>query len=178
MTPEEYIKARIRGCSNELDFNSNQRWVTVEDALAAIEMARSEMKEKDESDDELYAIHLEKWDITGECPSELEAKIDAKFGITGRDSNGKPSNGYCDWKKDVFTNGPSIYSFVKLGMDYQKEQMMKDVIEGRVIGMGPLTDGNITDPQKKTRRLSATYSFENTPYCELGDKVKAIIIKE
>lgn len=135
-----------------------------------------EKKEMDESDDKLYAIHLEKWNITGECPSELEAKIDAKFGITGRDSNGNPSNGYCDWKEDVFTNGASIYSFVKLGMDYQKEQMMKDAIVGRVSGIGPLTNGNVTDTDKKTRRLSATYSFENTPYCELGDKVKAIII--
>ena len=92
-----------------------------------------EQAAKNDSDDELYAIHFEKWGITGECPSELEAKIDAKFGITGRDSNGKPLNGYCDWKKDVFTNGPSIYSFVKLGMDYQKEQMMKGAVEALIL---------------------------------------------
>ena len=102
------------------------------DIIDAFKAGAQWQKERDESDDELCAIHFEKWNITGECPSELEAKIDAKFGITGRDSNGNPSNGYCDWKKDVFTNGASIYSFVKLGMDYQREQMIKDAIEGFV----------------------------------------------
>lgn len=123
-------------------------------------------KEKDESDDNLYAIHLEKWGITGECPSELEAKIDAKFGITDRDSNGKPSNGYCDWKKDVFTNGPSIYSFAKLGMDYQKEQMMKGAIEGR---LGSTVTGS-------EQYVSAYVGYGE--YGKDGDKVKVIIIKE
>ena len=89
------------------------------------EYASEDLEERNESDDELYAIHFEKWNRISECPSELEAKIDAMFGITGRDSNGKPLYGRCDWKKDVFTNGASIYSFVKLGMDYQKEQNAK-----------------------------------------------------
>ena len=88
------------------------KFARMEDINWDLEQAAEECVYEDESDDELYAIHFEKWGITCECPSELEAKIDAKFGITGRDSNGKPSNGYCDWKKDVFTNGPSIYSFV------------------------------------------------------------------
>lgn len=125
-----------------------------------------ENKERDESGDELYAIHFEKWGITGECPSELEAKIDAKFGITGRDSNGKPSNGYCDWKKNVFTNGPSIYSFVKLGMDYQKEQMMKAAIEGRL-------SSTVTGSEQY---VSAYVGYGE--YGKDGDKVKVIIVKE
>ena len=66
----------------------------------------------------------------------------------------------------------------KAGVEWQRERMMKDAIVGEVSGIGPLTNGNLTDPQKKTRRLSAIYSFKNTPYCELGDEVKVIIIKE
>lgn len=129
-----------------------------------------EKKEMDESDDKLYAIHLEKWNITGECPSELEAKIDAKFGITGRDSNGNPSNGYCDWKEDVFTNGASIYSFVKLGMDYQKEQMMKDAIDATVTSIREYREENEVD-------FTIMLDKGNVPYVSEED-VKLIIIKE
>lgn len=45
MTPEEYIKAYTRGCSNELVGGGCQRWLPVEDALAAVELAREEFKE-------------------------------------------------------------------------------------------------------------------------------------
>lgn len=129
-----------------------------------------EKKERDESDDELYTIHFEKWNITGECPSELEAKIDAKFGITGRDSNGNPSNGYCDWKKDVFTNGASIYSFVKLGMDYQKEQIMKDAIECEV------HCAEVEGIELDTLQICPDGITLNSDDYKDGDKVKVIII--
>ena len=43
MTPEEYIKAYTRGSSNELVGGGYQRWLPVEDALAAVELAREEM---------------------------------------------------------------------------------------------------------------------------------------
>ena len=43
MTAEEYIKAYTRGCSNELVYGGYQRWLPVEDALAAVELAREEM---------------------------------------------------------------------------------------------------------------------------------------
>lgn len=66
----------------------------------------------------------------------------------------------------------------RYGALLQKEQMMKDAIEGEVTGIGPLINGQVLDTQKQIRRLSSTYSFGNSPYCEMGDKVKVIIIKE
>ena len=45
MTAEEYIKAYTRGCSNELVGGGYHEWLTPENALAAVELAREEMKE-------------------------------------------------------------------------------------------------------------------------------------
>lgn len=42
---EEYIKAYTRGCSNELVGGGYQRWLPVDDALAAVELAREGFKE-------------------------------------------------------------------------------------------------------------------------------------
>ena len=44
MTPEEYIKAYTRGNSNELVGGIYHDWLTPENALAAVELAREEMK--------------------------------------------------------------------------------------------------------------------------------------
>ena len=44
MTPEEYIKAYTRGNSNELVGGGYHEWLTPENALAAVELAREEMK--------------------------------------------------------------------------------------------------------------------------------------
>lgn len=41
MTPEEYIKAYTRGCSNELIKGDYHEWLTPENALAAVELARN-----------------------------------------------------------------------------------------------------------------------------------------
>ena len=43
MTPEEYIKAYTRGNSNELVGGDYHEWLTPENALAAVELAREEM---------------------------------------------------------------------------------------------------------------------------------------
>ena len=43
MTAEEYIKAYTRGCSNELVGGGYHEWLTPENALAAVELAREEM---------------------------------------------------------------------------------------------------------------------------------------
>ena len=43
MAPEEYIKAYTRGNSNELVHGGYHEWLTPEDALAAVELAREEM---------------------------------------------------------------------------------------------------------------------------------------
>ena len=53
--------------------------------------------------------------------------------------------------------------FVKYGMDRQKEQMMKEAVEGKVCGIY----GNWVESE-----------FLETPIGEEGDKVKLIIIKE
>ena len=45
MTPEEYIKAYTRGCSNELVGGGYHEWLTPENALAAVELAREGVKE-------------------------------------------------------------------------------------------------------------------------------------
>ena len=37
MTPEEYIKAYTRGCSNELVGGGYHEWLTPENALAAVD---------------------------------------------------------------------------------------------------------------------------------------------
>ena len=44
MTPEEYIKAYTRGNSNELVGGGYHEWLTPENHLAAVELAREEMK--------------------------------------------------------------------------------------------------------------------------------------
>jgi hypothetical protein len=55
MTAEEYIKAYTRGCSNELiavesragkEVISYHEWLTPENALAAVELAREEIYKK------------------------------------------------------------------------------------------------------------------------------------
>ena len=46
MTAEEYIKAYTRGCSNELVGGGYHEWLTPENALAAVELAREEMREQ------------------------------------------------------------------------------------------------------------------------------------
>ena len=53
MTAEEYIKAYTRGCSNELVGGGYHEWVTPENALAAVELAREEMR-KDEVEVEVF----------------------------------------------------------------------------------------------------------------------------
>ena len=55
MTAEEYIKAYTRGCSNELVGGGYHEWLTPENALAAVELAREEMK-KDAIDARVLAI--------------------------------------------------------------------------------------------------------------------------
>lgn len=45
MKAEEYIKAYTRGCSNELVYGGYHEWLTPENALAAVELAREELKE-------------------------------------------------------------------------------------------------------------------------------------
>ena len=46
MSAEEYIKAYTRGCSNELVGGGYHEWLTPENALAAVELAREEMREQ------------------------------------------------------------------------------------------------------------------------------------
>lgn len=45
MTPEEYIQAYTRSCSNELVGGGYHEWLTPENVLAAVELAREETAE-------------------------------------------------------------------------------------------------------------------------------------
>ena len=44
MTPEEYIKANTRACNCPIILGGKQEWITLEDALAAVKLAKEEMK--------------------------------------------------------------------------------------------------------------------------------------
>ena len=46
MTPEEYIKAYTRGNSNELVGGGYHEWLTPENALAAVELARKQTRNR------------------------------------------------------------------------------------------------------------------------------------
>ena len=46
MTPEEYIKAYTRGNSNELAYGGYHEWLTPENALAAVELAREQTRNR------------------------------------------------------------------------------------------------------------------------------------
>jgi hypothetical protein len=54
---EEYIKAYTRGCSNELVHGGYHEWLTPENALAAVELAREEMMK----------VAIEGWVARDEC---------------------------------------------------------------------------------------------------------------
>ena len=78
---EEYIKAYTRGCSNELVGGGYHEWLTPENALAAVELAREEMK-KDALEGYVSAtIYLAK-----HCPEDIaeiqvrDSRIAAKVG--------------------------------------------------------------------------------------------------
>ena len=58
MTPEEYIKAYTRGHSNELVCGGYHEWLTPENAIAAVELAREEMK-KDAIECEVHQTEVE-----------------------------------------------------------------------------------------------------------------------
>lgn len=75
MTPEEYIKAYTRGCSNELVGGGYHEWLTPENALAAVELAREEMKAK-----QVAVIKCEKRSpITGGEMQLMQEKSSVKF---------------------------------------------------------------------------------------------------
>ena len=59
MTAAEYIKAYTRGNSNELVHGGYHEWLTPENALAAVELAREEMM-KDAVDGEvnIWGSHI------------------------------------------------------------------------------------------------------------------------
>lgn len=74
MTPEEYIKAYTRGCSNELVGGGYHEWLTPENALAAVELAREEIYKK------LFRISLSSNPMdyvrgVGELMDELKKEI-------------------------------------------------------------------------------------------------------
>ena len=75
MTAEEYIKTYTRGHSNELVGGGYHEWLTPENALAAVELAREEMRAK-----QVTAIKCEKRSpITGGEMQLMQEKSSVKF---------------------------------------------------------------------------------------------------
>lgn len=75
MTPEEYIKAYTRGNSNELVHGGYHEWLTPENALAAVELAREEFK-KDAIEGKVVAVRTTMSDKLHTYPwIELEAQL-------------------------------------------------------------------------------------------------------
>jgi hypothetical protein len=114
---------------------------------------------------------------SGDCPKELIDIIDKEFGIDGRDENNNPLNGYGDWQRGMILNGPSIVNLVKLGVEWQKQQMMKNVVLETEVLMDCDGDG-IETPYEEWLTLEDT----EIPYVpdgfKDGDIVKVILIKE
>lgn len=85
MTPEEYIKAYTRGCSNELVGGGYQRWLPVENALTAVELAREKFKESIikmlDAEKEDTGIGLCEYDAG--CENGRMEVIDSLFGKIG-----------------------------------------------------------------------------------------------
>ena len=55
--------------------------------------------------------------------------------------------------------------------------MMKEAVYATVSEICPTIDGRVVDETKSAFRIHATYSAGMTPYCEMGDRVKLIILK-
>ena len=74
MTPEEYIKAYTRGNSNELVYGGYHEWLTPENALAAVELAREEMKEP--ASEDLERCVVEQMEADGDVDDFVRRGID------------------------------------------------------------------------------------------------------
>lgn len=112
---------------------------------------------------------------SGDCPKELIDIIDKEFGIDGRDENDNPLNGFGDWQYGMILNGPSIVDLVKLGAEWQKQQMMKDAVEGVVhhYADDELAAVHYNDPKGTPMSI-----YVSSKGLSAGDKVKIIIVKE
>lgn len=118
MTPEEYIKAYTRGCSNELIDGGYHEWLTPENALAAVEMAREEMKKEPISEDlDETANRYAKEEYNRKNPATLPDRCRGCY-------------------------APIMYAF-KAGAQWQRDQMMKDAISGIIFGSRYFRQKNI-----------------------------------
>ena len=165
MTPEEYIKAYTRGCSNELVGGGYQRWLPVEDALAAVELARKEMKEPASEDLEKY-----KEFVASELPQGSKVSQNGEFTI--------------DDVKAL------IKDAVKLGAQWQREQMMKGAVNGwvardkdcdiAIFREAPTKDAEIGMwmPCKNAFIFPDKDEYPDVTWDSEPQKVKVIIIKE
>lgn len=120
----------------------------------------------------------------GDCSKELIDIIDKEFGIDGRDENDNPLNGFGDWKCGMILNGPAISKLVKLGIEWQKQQMKEalqteyekgrfDMSEGM---MKEAIDATILDIDAQTIEFGLWP--EKLLDMKEGDKAKIIIVKE
>lgn len=144
MTPEEYIKAYTRGCSNELVYGGYHEWLTPENALAAVELARNKLKEPTSDDLE-------------EAANQIVNKAIPPLAQKYKDGT------YVGCIRDCFDRKEFI-DLVKAGAKWQREQMMKDAVEGSM----------------ELNHIVVSYAelTKSFPEGKDGDNVKVIIIKE
>lgn len=227
---EEYIKAHTRSCNCTVICGGKQEWLTVEDALAAVELEREEMKSK-----QIAVIKCEKKSpITGGEMQLMQEKSSVKFRgeeisfikkfyhcvdsgqeftDTELDNDNMWSIFRAYWERKGFEHfydidgyreeqesasedleqaanryakeeynrknpvtlpdrcrdcyAPIMYAF-KAGEEWQREQMMKDAIEGKVVAVRNVMSD----------RLHTYPWIEIEAQLSKNDKVKVIIIKE
>lgn len=183
---EKFIQDYTNHCSNELVGGGYHEWLTPEQARAAVEIAREEMLKKKPKfkigdvirfkgnetlegeeethkivgyDNELYIFE----DGTTDLFSEQDLYELVKEPVS--EDLEEAAYQYANCFKHQF--GMASMAFIK-GAKWQKEQMMKDAIDGMV---SVKSNYNILTCD----RLAVVNAIKN--YNE-GDKVKVIIIKE
>lgn len=140
---EKFIQDYTNHCSNELEGGGYHEWLTPEQARAAVEIAKEEMLKEFEKN---RLKHCNS--ITNE-QAELE-------------------QGFIDQHIDKYQRMPTFLDAIEYGMRLQKEQMMKEAIDGMV---SVKSNYNIL----MCDHLAVVNAIKNF---NEGDKVKVIIIKE
>ena len=175
MTPEEYITAYTRSCSNELVGGGYQRWLPVEDALAAVKLVREEMKEPVSKDLSDLIDKLSKRYIEVSFAKLVRIVVAAT-----------------KWQKsqDQHTIELAEEHALLAGMMQERERMMKDAVDGwvardkdgdiAIFREAPTKDAEIGmwKPCKSAYIFPSKDEYPDVTWDSEPQKVKVIIIKE
>lgn len=162
MTAEEYIKAYTRGHSNELVGGGYHEWLTPENALAAVGLAREEMKEP--ASEDLEKCVVEQMEADGDVDDFVRRGIDdiaSKYAALG-----------ARWQRDRDQKELQIAEEhgILTGMNMEREKMMKDAISGFIFGSRYFRQKNISLTNLSEEQYDKLKDF--------GERIKVIIIKE